>query len=397
MHSIDRKTILKKSLLGLTLVSTTLVTTSALAAETFSFGEDRSLTVGMGFRGSMSNIEDGSASSTSHSTDFELDNLELRFAVSLSEHFKGIANIAKNADSDIEVLDMIAHFAFSPEFNIWAGRMLPPSDRSNLNGPFYLNAYSYPGIVAQYPSKFAGRDNGVTAWGKLMDKHLVYSAGIFEGHNNVSGASSEDDNLLYAGRLQYDFFSPDLAPAYLTASTFYGQDLLSVGLAWQYQKDGVGSVANAGDYFGWNLDVLYEKVINDYVLDLEGAYYRFDTDNTADVVPSLLASTPSDTANVGGIRQGKAYLASVGLLFPQKVGWGQFQPYVRYQKFEQDSALGDGASAPNVASGDTKQFDYGVNYIIDGHNARISAFYSDLQISDAKDRKAFVLGVQYQF
>lgn len=45
----------------------------------------------------------------------------------------------------------------------------------------------------------------------------------------------------------------------------------------------------------------------------------------------------------------------------------------------------------------TNLVDYGVNYIIDGHNARISAFYSDLKISDAKDQEAFVLGIQYQF
>jgi hypothetical protein len=230
-----------------------------------------------------------------------------------------------------------------------------------------------------------------------MDKHLVYSAGVFDGHNNVSGASSDDDNFLYAARLQYDFWNPDLAPAYLTASTFYGKDLLSVGVAMQYQKDGVGSDSNPGDYFGWNIDVLYEKNIGGYVLDLEGAYYHFDTDDKSDVVTSLMPVTPGDTDNVGGIMQGKAYLASAALLFPQKVGWGQFQPYVRLQKFDQEATESGGASAPAVGSGDIKQLDYGINYVIDGHNARLSATYSTLDISGAEDIDAFVLGIQYQF
>lgn len=398
MYCLKKRVAIKKSFTSLVLASAILSSSAISASETYSFGEDRSLTFGMGLRSSISTVDNGAPSGSSNSTDFNLDNLEIRFAASLSKNLKAIVDLSKNSDSDIKVLDMIAHLAISPEFNIWAGRMLTPSDRANLDGPFYLSAYAYPTVVAQYPSKFAGRDNGVTVWGKLLDKHLVYSAGVFEGHNNVLGASSEDDNFLYAGRVQYDFWNADLTPAYLTASTLYGKDLLSIGLASQYQKDGVGSADVAGDYFAWNLDVLYEKVLaNGYVLDLEGAYYRFDTDDTSDVVATLLPTSLGETESVGGIKQGKAYLASVALMFPQKVGWGHFQPYVRIQKFDQDSTAAGGVTASAVTSGDIKQTDYGINYVIDGHNARVSATYTNLEVTDAEDSDIFVLGLQYQF
>jgi hypothetical protein len=46
------------------------------------------------------------------------------------------------------------------------GRMLPPSDRANLSGPFYVSAWSFPGVVSNYPNLAVGRDNGMLLWGK---------------------------------------------------------------------------------------------------------------------------------------------------------------------------------------------------------------------------------------
>ena len=57
-------------------------------------------------------------------------------------------------------MDAIAQFEFMPEFNVWLGRMLPPSDRANLYGPFYALPWSYPGVASNYPNLAVGRDNG---------------------------------------------------------------------------------------------------------------------------------------------------------------------------------------------------------------------------------------------
>ena len=56
-------------------------------------------------------------------------------------------------------------------------------------------------------------------------------------------------------------------------------------------------------------------------------------------------------------------------LIPHEVGIGRFQPYVRFVSIDpRYSAL-------------RQEFEYGVNYIISGHNARISAYgrYGDIE------------------
>ena len=50
-------------------------------------------------------------------------------------------------------------------------------------------------------------------------------------------------------------------------------------------------------------------------------------------------------------------------LFPQEIGIGRFQPYGRYTYVN------------SVYNQGVDEFEGGVNYVIAGHNARISAYY----------------------
>ena len=61
--------------------------------------------------------------------------------------------------------------------------------------------------------------------------------------------------------------------------------------------------------------------------------------------------------------EGDAYTGTALYLMPGKVGIGQLQPYVRYTN-------NDG-----VKTNDRDEYEAGLNYIIDGHNARISLMY----------------------
>jgi hypothetical protein len=192
-----------------------------------------------------------------------------------------------------------------------------------------------------------------------------------------------------------DFWGTALDPAYYTSSTYYGdKDVLSVGIAILYQRDGIGTENVKGDYQAWNIDALLEKKLASAgTLTLEGAYYNYDTNNISD--NTGLSSGLTD--NVGGIRQGQAYLGGVAFLFPQTVAWGKLQPYCRFQKFDQDSTPTGGITAPAVMGSVSKQYDLGVNYIIDGHKARVSATYTRNQSSGTENRDRFALGLQLQF
>ncbi len=65
---------------------------------------------------------------------------------------------------------------------------------------------------------------------------------------------------------------------------------------------------------------------------------------------------------------GHSYTAYALYMFPQTVGIGKFQPYGRYTWIQP------------IDSTNRRETEVGVNYIIDGHNARLSAFwqYGDL-------------------
>jgi hypothetical protein len=195
---------------------------SAIAGGTISFGEDKSISVGFGMRTSYTSIDNGAPNLTSRSSDFNLDSIRLYTSASLNKYIKGTFNtertatgaLGPNDTGTVRVMDAYMQFEMMPEFNIWAGRMLPPSDRANLDGPYYLLAWAYPGVVSNYPNKAVGRDDGVLMWGKVMDKKVVYSVGAFEGRNRTGvTTSNQKANLLYAGRVAVNFWDPEPAPA----------------------------------------------------------------------------------------------------------------------------------------------------------------------------------------
>lgn len=60
---------------------------------------------------------------------------------------------------------------------------------------------------------------------------------------------------------------------------------------------------------------------------------------------------------------GTSWQGSVLYLFPQEIGIGRFQPYGRYVGQNSEFA------------GAREEFELGMNYIISGHNARISTYW----------------------
>ena len=160
------------------------------------------------------------------------------------------------------------------------------------------------------------------------------------------------------------------------------------------EKDGVGVAATPGDYKAYNVDVLMEKKLGGGALTLEGAYYKYALGSVLDCNSgepgSPACPAAGADANVGGQVKSKAYYVTAAYLIPGKVGWGQFQPFTRYQKLSRD-----------VSSTTKTQLDVGVNYVIKGHNARITAVFSkvkDDQLPSPKnDSNKFILGTQLQF
>jgi len=388
----SRKRTGKMAMTGLAVLAGLTMASSSYAGETFKSG-DKSLSLGFGIRTSLTSIKNAAPNGTSRSKTFDVESMRLYMSGQWNDMLRGTFNTERDATGKIVLMDGFTEVGFSDNFNVRMGRMIPPTDRVNLDGPYYLNAWQFPGVVSAYPTLSIGRDNGIMAWGKPMGGKLVYSVGAFTGHNVTAGGSNDSGNLLYAARVAYNFLDPEPAPAYYTASTYYGsKDIFTVALVYQHQKDGVGSSPLAkGNYNSWSTDVLYEtKVDGGGVVTGEGAYYKYGLGAVDCGSGEPGAAVCPAGSNVGGAVAGKAYLATLAYMFPQQVGIGKFQPFVRLQKFKRD-----------LSQTTNKQNDIGVNYVINGHDARFSMVYSKLNDSRLAPALAstnqFQLGFQFQY
>jgi hypothetical protein len=361
-------------------VATALPAMSANAGATISFGEDKSITAGFGMRASYASVEDAAANGSDRSNDFSLDSARLYLSGSLNKYIKGMLNTEKSDGQSWEVIDANVQLQMTPQIAIWAGRFLSPSDRANMAGPYYSMGGGYWSNIASrygWNGGIIGRDEGVAIVGSAMEDKIGYSFGVFEGDNifrfsgvnALSETSGDKDRLMYAGRLQVDFW--DAEPGYYGTGNYFGaKDILAIGLAGRQKTDGAVSATDVGDYSSYSIDFLLEKKsVGPGTFSAEAAYYDYDTD---DVFLS---------------EQGKAYSGGVAYLFDTPVGWGKFMPFVRYQKFDSDAAT----------LSETKKYEVGTNYVMEPYNALLTAVFSDTKVSGGSSTNAFNLSMQFQF
>lgn len=340
-----------------------------------SIDETKWVSLGAGGRFSFGTHEDGSPDGDNWSTDFNVDNTRIYLGGQIHKYLKLEVNtecvFCGDADlREFALLDAIAKIELNQYFNVWGGRLLVPAERQEMNGPFYsstYDAYKTPFFPADFSVSFGAggagvydRDHGVNFWGSAIGEgHLQYVFGVFAGlQSSTDNGPNQDDNPLLATRIAYNFLSVEKNPGYYTSGTYYGSggDILTLGMALQYQEDGSGSYLNPGNFFGLATDLLFEKPFTDVgVLTFNGEYKYFDSDYDEEAF--------TDGSGVFPMFDGNAF-SIVGLwMFDQEVGIGKFQPYARYTGVYPDD------------SSDRDELEFGLNYVVDGHNARMSLFY----------------------
>jgi len=391
--------------LVLSLCSPLLAPLPAAAGGKVSIDETKWISLGIGGRVSFATIEDASPNSDEWSKDFNVNNARIYINGQAHQYLKFEFNTdcvfcGNSGLEEFVLLDAIAKIEINPYFNVWAGRLIVPAERQELNGPFYSSTYDpykTPFFSSDYSIDFGAggagvyaRDQGVNIWGAAgPEGAFQYVFGVFQGLQSSSAAGpNQDDNPLVAGRIAYNFLNVEKNPGYYTSGTYYGSagDVFTVATAFQYQEDGSGSLDNPGDFFGLAADVLFEKVLSGAgVFTLTGEYKYFDADydEAAFADPDAFLMFDGDAFWVAGL-----------YLFEPKVWIGQFQPYFRYTGvYVNDSS-------------DRDEYEAGVNYVIDGHNARISLFYQYGDIAtkglnyapdaDGDDVSAVKLAIQIQ-
>ena len=339
--------------------------------------------VGFGIRTSFTSREVG------RTRDFGLDNARIFLSGKISDKISAFLHTdinnaqgwsfagdgsdpAGNGDG-LRILDAAIDYKLFDQVSVMAGRYLPATDRSNLSGPMFINAWEFPFVQHRngYYDIFQGRDDGVTLYGDTGDDvQLKWSVGVFEGHNNVAG----DDDVWLVARAVLNFL--DREDSYFNQSTYYGEkDIAAVGFTFSNQDDAHGAGL---DYTSWSLDFLYERPLDSGgVITAEAAYYDRDDDNAA----------------AGNGRQGEGYFILGSYLFADSLSIGnlegRLQPSIRYQESDRN----------NPQAGDREhQVDYSLNYIIHGHSARVSLVFQDINVAGgAEDQQNLIIGGQVRF
>lgn len=276
---------------------------------------------------------------------FPLDSVRIYLNGSVTSKIKFMLNTEYNgATNTVNILDAVARVELSPKFNIWAGRVLPPSDRANLAGPYYNSHWGVytDGIQNGHPFVFQGRDNGVVYWGDYLNKKMKVSVGAFDGPT-----STGKSDVLGAARVQLDLWDPE--DGYYLNSTYYGdKKLLSIGLASQMQD---GNTASTIDF------LLERKLANAGVITIEGEYANYN--------------------KLGGYFAGYAHSqGAYGLaayILPKAIGPGKVQLLGKFAKAD----FTQGA-APSF---NQKTTEVNVNYLIKQFNARVMTFYKNTDFS----------------
>jgi len=359
---------------------------SAYAGGMIKGDDDKWISVGVGLRTSFTAKENSAPNGDEYSTDFNLDNARVYINGQLHKYIGFTFNTECfncsvkpagqefGSNSAMGLLDAIAKFEVHPMFNIWAGRTLLPSERGELNGPYYHATYDgfrTPFFPADQSGNFNsgaglyGRDNAVVLFGKVhpAGTHLLYAVSVSQGLRGLSGMNREG-SLMYTGRLQWNLLNDEDNPGYYTSGTYYGTggDIFAIAANVQHQKDGAGSASTGGglrtaDFTGMSADVLLEKLMpNDLgVVTFNAEFKRFwaDTGKTT--------ATSSDASF--NMFDGVSWTVYGLYLIPTQVGWGRFQPYMRFTSI--DPRYG------NLR----QEWEPGINYVINGHNARMSVFY----------------------
>ncbi len=351
---------------------------SSYAGATFKIDDTKWVSVGLGIRSSFQSTESAAgATNNQWSNDFALDNARLYFNGQIHKYLKVEFNTDCQTCSnggEVRVLDAIGKFEYNSMVNLWVGRMLVPGERREMNGPFYSGIYQTFGAGTPFePADYNltiqnngtsagsfGRDDGATVWGAAFNDRFQYAFGFFRG---LRGGANVSDNPTFAQKLSYNFWEVEKNPGYYTSGTYYGKggDILTVSANNQYQSQGAGSVVTPGNFRGTGVDVLMEKILpNKAVVTLEGDYKNYGI--SGGDYNAIQNSTPPGVANFN-MFAGQAYDVSAMYMFPQKIGIGLIQPYLRYVNVN-----------PNGSS-DRNSYQTGINYVIDGHNAVVSLNY----------------------
>jgi hypothetical protein len=218
------------------------------------------------------------------------------------------------------------------------------------------------------------RDFGVVLWGNVADALLQYRVAAMKGTDDINDPKS---SLRYTARAHVSLLDPEYSISY--KATYLGKKkVLTVGAGYQVESDAVyGNVAglsDAKDYKAFTYDVFFEYPTPGGTFTVSGAYLEED-------LGEAYKGADPDPRSIGLNGEKNGWYAKAGYLLPGKIGGADLQVYGRYEKWSF-------AQLQGIYDQEIKWSAFGVNYLINGQDLRLTLEYSlnDYSREDASNK-----------
>jgi hypothetical protein len=187
----------------------------------------------------------------------------------------------------IVVQDAFGTFkAYGDFFKVDAGYMLTPGAHNSLQGAGTLLQVDYFANTFPHANVFnsgggiAGRDSGVEARGLVVDNHLEYRAGIFQGFRRPATMTEATSRNMFrfAARVQLNVFDPETGFFY--GGTYLGKKkILSFGAAIDLQNS----------YHHWALDGFLDMPVGPGNLTVQANFAKWNGNDFITALPNQTA------------------------------------------------------------------------------------------------------------
>jgi hypothetical protein len=262
----------------------------------------------------------------------------------------------------MNILDaFVTYKAVGDALKIDAGYMLPAMAHNALQGATTLYSWDYFVYSFRHSNSFqssadpTGRDAGVQLRGLVLDDHLEYRIGLFQGLREGQTADEVGSQNFFrtTGRLQINLLDPE--PGFFYAGTYLGtKSVFSIG----------GSFDIQDEYKYFAGDVFADVPVGPGVVTAQVNVAHWDGGDFVDL--------PNQTA----------VMAEAGFTIDSV----HLSPIVRFEKLWVDPA----------APPDQTRLGLGLAYWAYGHNFNLKAFYTR-RTTDGADHAANLFNVQAQF
>jgi hypothetical protein len=245
-------------------------------------------------------------------------NVELFFDTDYADLFKADQTTGVKNTPGIYVQDAFGTFkAIDDALKFDMGYMLPPSTHNADQGAGTLYSWDYFSNSFRNSNAFnssgapVGRDAGLQVRGLVLDNHLEYRGGLFQGRRNAAsmdGKVGARNFFRFAARLQVNVLDPETGFFY--AGTYLGsKKVLSFGAMVDVQDD----------YIHWGGDAFVDMPVGPGVVTAQVNVAHYDGKNF--LVSNML---PGST----GLAKQNSVMAEAGYLIDAI----NLSPIVRFEK-----------------------------------------------------------------